>query len=176
MLRQGNAERHDQREEHQRQRHGAVAHGQQKALPQIGVIAQQGREADADGDVDERDELKGKGHGEHVGEKEIAVVHVGQKEGDRHADQKRADEKGCAVMCKYKGWKGKRRGRNGEKAGIYAYWTLSAFWLSFFFEKKNTSTLSAHLLRRSLCAYMGTERKRQKQRKNNILLWFFLFP
>lgn len=90
--------------------------------------------------------------------------------------RKRADEKGCAVMCKYKGWKGKRRGRNGEKAGIYAYWTLSAFWLSFFFEKKNTSTLSAHLLRRSLCAYMGTERKRQKQRKNNILLWFFLFP
>ena len=55
-----------------------------------------------------------------------------------------ADEKGCAVVCKYKGWKEKRRWKDGEKAGIYTLTQPSSFGSSFSPEKKEHVHLYAH--------------------------------
>lgn len=77
--------------------------------------------------------------------------------------RKRADEKGMTVVCKYKGREGKRRGRDGEKTGICTPPQPLSFGSSLSSAKRT-------------CAYLGTEKKRQKQWKNSILLWFFLFP
>lgn len=64
-------------------------------------------------------------------------------------------------MWKYKGWNGKRRGRSGEKASIYAYWTLSAFWLSFFFEKR-TPPPFPHISSGEACVHTwGLKRNRK---------------
>ena len=67
-------------------------------------------------------------------------------------------------------WGMKRRWRNGEKAGIYASWTLSVFWFSFSFEKRT-------------CAYLFAHEMGRRPRKSGylhtsvaIILWFFPFP
>ena len=108
-----------------------------------------------------------------------------------------ADEKGCAVVCKYKGWKEKRRWKDGEKAGIYTLTQPSSFGSSFSPEKRTCASLRTpkrvedpgktalsfgssfslekecvYLYTRSppggICAYMGAEKEETERAKRRL--------
>ena len=67
--------------------HGTVGHGQQKPHFEIGVVAQQGSELHQHRDGQHSRENGGKAYGQHVGAEEVAVVHMGQQEGNTHCEE-----------------------------------------------------------------------------------------
>lgn len=95
---------HIRSREHKRQneRAGPIAHRQQVAHDEIGVIPEQGGEADTHRHRAELRHDNGERDGQHVRKIEIPVVHMRQKKGDSDADeqctgQKRAVGKRAAM-------------------------------------------------------------------------------
>ena len=77
---------HVERDQRRREteRHSAVAHGQQIAHPQVGVVAQQGGEGAEEGQGQQGGGEEGQQQTHHIRAEEIPIVHMGQQQ--RHAD------------------------------------------------------------------------------------------
>ena len=71
-------------EEGQQEEDRPQSHGEGVAQEQVGVVGTQGGDLGEGGGQDAPAVGAGPGQGEDVGEEEIAVVHVGQEEGDAH--------------------------------------------------------------------------------------------
>ena len=78
---------------------GAVIHQQQIPHFQIGMIAQQGRKLDQQGDgkAERYGKGKGQGQGKNVRRIEIPLMHVRQKEGDADRKQQAQRQDGLVV-------------------------------------------------------------------------------